>query len=100
MDAAQHLHQQIEEYLPRLGKDVARCRIMVRIYANLQGLSKASARLNLCGGEARALAPFTAGFTRAQELFDFVDAGDKKEGADFKIRGTFVVLREIYTILT
>lgn len=73
---------------------------MVRIYANLQGLSKASARLNLCGGEARALAPFTAGFTRAQELFDFVDAGDKKEGADFKIRGTFVVLREIYTILT
>jgi hypothetical protein len=60
---------------------------MVRIYANLQGLSKASARSNLCGGEARALAPFTASFTRAQELFDFVDAGDKKEGADFKIRG-------------
>lgn len=60
---------------------------MVRIYANLQGLSKASARLGLCGGEARALAPFTAGFTRAQELFDFVDAGDKKEAADFKIRG-------------
>jgi hypothetical protein len=65
---------------------------MVRIYANLQGLSKASARSNLCGGEARALAPFSASFTRAQELFDFVDAGDKKEGADFKIRGIVVII--------
>ncbi|KAL4900766.1 hypothetical protein BDW74DRAFT_170548 [Aspergillus multicolor] len=25
-------------------------------------------------------------FTRAQDLFDYVDAGDKKEGADYKIR--------------
>ncbi|QDS75291.1 hypothetical protein FKW77_001220 [Venturia effusa] len=89
VDAAQQLHQQIEEYLPRLGTDIARCRIMVRMYANLQGLSKASARANLCGGEARALAPFTTGFTRARELFDFVDAGDKKEAADFKIRELF-----------
>jgi hypothetical protein len=63
---------------------------MVRIYANLKGLSKA---LAVAGGQvgkdARSLAPFTSSFTRSQELFDFVDAGDKKEGADFKIRGNF-----------
>jgi hypothetical protein len=92
VDAAQLLHHQIKDYLPRLGRDADRCRIMVRIYANLQGLSKACARASLAGNEARSLAPFTASFTRAQELFDFVDAGDKKEGADFKIRGNQLYL--------
>lgn len=62
---------------------------MVRIYANLSGLSKCLAKAGLVGQEARSLAPFTSSFTRAQDLFDFVDAGDKKETADFKIRGEF-----------
>lgn len=61
---------------------------MVRIYANVLGLSKSLARSGIVGQEARSLSPFTASFTRAQDLFDFVDAGDKKEGADYKIRGT------------
>lgn len=60
---------------------------MVRIYANVLGLSKSLARSGFVGHEARSLAPFAASFTRAQDLFDFVDAGDKKEGADYKIRG-------------
>ena len=61
---------------------------MTRVYANLSGLSKALSRAGIVGNEARALAPFTSSFTRSQDLFDFIDAGDKKEGADFKIRGT------------
>jgi hypothetical protein len=60
---------------------------MVRIYANLAGLSNTLARAGLAGNESRSIAPFTASFTRSQDLFDFIDAGDKKEGADFKIRG-------------
>jgi len=60
---------------------------MVRVYANLMGLSKALARAKLAGHEARSISPFTSSFTRSQDLFDFVDAGDKKENADFKIRG-------------
>lgn len=60
---------------------------MVRIYANVLGLSKSLARSGIVGQEARSLSPFTASFTRAEDLFDFVDAGDKKEGADYKIRG-------------
>jgi hypothetical protein len=61
---------------------------MVRIYANLAGLSNTLARTGLAGNESRSIASFTSSFTRSQDLFDFIDAGDKKEGADFKIRGT------------
>jgi len=70
-----------------MGEQAEQCRIMVRVYANLLGLSKAFARAGLSGNEARSLSPFCAAFTRAQELFDFVDAAEKKEGSDFKIRG-------------
>jgi hypothetical protein len=61
---------------------------MVRIYSNLLALSKTLGRAGMAGLEARSLSTFTSNFTRSQDLFDFVDAGDKKEGADFKIRGT------------
>lgn len=60
---------------------------MVRIYANVLGLSKTLGHAGLVGREARSLAPFTSSFTRSEDLFDYVDAGDKKEGADHKIRG-------------
>jgi hypothetical protein len=95
VDAAQLLQQQVRGCLSRLENgDADRYRIVVRIYANLKGLSKA---LALAGGqaghEARSLAPFTSSFTRSQELFDFVDAGDKKDGADFKIKGDTSPLR-------
>lgn len=87
--AANLLHAAIKDRLIRFGRDADECRIMVRVYCNLAGLSRALARAGLSGNEARSLAPFSASFTRAQELFDFVDAGDKKENADFKIREMF-----------
>lgn len=64
---------------------------MVRIYANVLGLSKSLARAGLVGHEARSLAHFTSSFTRSEDLFDYVDAGNKKEGADHKIRGEYIV---------
>lgn len=70
-----------------MGMQAEQCRIMVRVYANVLGLSKALARAGLMGHEARSMSPFTSSFTRAQELFDYVDAAEKKEGSDFKIRG-------------
>lgn len=70
-----------------VGMQAEQCRIMVRVYANVLGLSKALARAGLMGHEARSMSPFTSSFTRAQELFDYVDAAEKKEGSDFKIRG-------------
>jgi len=65
------------------------CRIMVRVYTNLVGLSKVLSKVKLCGPEKRSLAAFAANFTRTNELFDFVDAGELKENADFKIRALF-----------
>ena len=71
------------------GRGLDHCRIMVRVYANLAGLSKALSRAKLAGPEKRSLAPFAASFTRSDDLFDFVDAGELKENADFKIRAMF-----------
>lgn len=71
----------------RLGDQADQCRVMIRIYANLLGLSKALARAGLSGNEARSFATFASSFTRSQDLADYIDAGDKKEGADHKIRG-------------
>lgn len=70
----------------KLGNDADQCRVMVRAYANILGLSKSMARAGITGYEARSLSSFTSSFTGSRELFDYVDAGDK-EGAGFKIRG-------------
>ncbi|OJJ99112.1 hypothetical protein ASPACDRAFT_29631 [Aspergillus aculeatus ATCC 16872] len=88
--AARLMHDSIRDLLhDRLGSHADQCRIMVRIYANVLGLSKALARSGLVGNEARSLSPFVANLTSSQDLFDFVDAGDKKEAADYKIREMF-----------
>ncbi|CRG89670.1 hypothetical protein PISL3812_06709 [Talaromyces islandicus] len=96
VSAAQNMNSVIKDMLQsRLSpSEVDQCRVMVRIYANLSGLSKSLAKAGLVGQEARSLAPFTSSFTRAQDLFDFVDAGDKKDGADFKIREMFRLFAE------
>lgn len=93
-NAAQMLNSCIRECLPTVVRNSDQCRIMVRIYANLAGLSKALSKAKLVGPEKRSLAPFAASFTRSQDLFDFIDADDKKEGADFKIREMFRLFAE------
>lgn len=88
ISAARELSDSIRELMhSTMGAQADQCRIMVRVYANMLGLSKALARIGLVGHEARSLSPFTSAFNRAQDLFDFVDAAEKKEGSDFKIRG-------------
>ncbi|SMR62155.1 unnamed protein product [Zymoseptoria tritici ST99CH_1E4] len=85
--AAQVLNDAIGTKLRAQGLD--HCRVMVRIYANLAGLSKVLSRSKLCGAEKRSLGPFVANFNRSNDLFDFVDSGELKENADFKIRAIF-----------
>ena len=88
INAARELSDSVKELMhSTMGMQAEQCRIMVRVYANVLGLSKALARAGFTGHEARSLSPFTSSFTRAQELFDYVDAAEKKEGSDFKIRG-------------
>lgn len=82
--AAQLLHESIKASLRVKGLE--HCQVMVRIYANVTGLSKTLYKAGLAGPEKRSLAPFIASFNRSYGLADIVDAGDLKENADFKLR--------------
>jgi hypothetical protein len=96
VNAARELSDSVNELMHlAIGAQADQCRVMVRIYTNMLGLSRVLARAGLLGNDARSIAPFSAAFNRAQELFDFVDAADKKEGSDFKIRGKASPPREI-----
>lgn len=83
--AAQLLNEGVKASLRRKGLE--HCEIMVRVYANVVGLSKALNKAGLVGAEKRSLANFIANFNRSYPLTDFVDAGELKENADFKLRG-------------
>ncbi|EGS22366.1 uncharacterized protein CTHT_0018920 [Thermochaetoides thermophila DSM 1495] len=82
--AAQMLNDEIKASLRRRGLE--HCQIMIRVYANVKGLSHALCKAGLVGGESRSLAPFIASFNRSYGLTEFVDAGELKENADFKLR--------------
>jgi len=85
--AAQHLNNVIHQSLQ--AKGLENCDIMIRVYANLVNLSKYLAKHGLAGAEKRSLSNFVANFNRSYGLTDFVDAGELKENADFKIRALF-----------
>ncbi|RGP77187.1 hypothetical protein FLONG3_4702 [Fusarium longipes] len=82
--AAKQLNDTIKDSLRRKGLET--CEVMVRVYANLRGLSKALCKNGLAGAEKRSLSSFTAGFNRSYGLADFIDAGELKENADFKLK--------------
>jgi hypothetical protein len=86
MRAARMLNDAVEKYLQKDVPQARTARIIVRIYADLTNLSKQLAKSKVTGLEKRSIAPFSAAFTRAISLFDFVDALDE-EGTKFKIRG-------------
>jgi hypothetical protein len=97
MRAARMLNDAVEKYLQQNVPEAQSSRIVVRVYADLTNLSKQLAKSKVTGLEKRSIAPFSAAFTRAISLFDFVDALDE-EGTKFKIRGMFV-LRLMSTLL-
>ncbi|KAH6606236.1 hypothetical protein Trco_005389 [Trichoderma cornu-damae] len=82
--AAQLLNGSVKTSLQKKGLDY--CQIMVRVWANLAGLSKTLHKAGFTGTEKRSLSPFVASFNRSYGLFDFADAGEWKENADFKLR--------------
>ncbi|KAI0539411.1 hypothetical protein GGR58DRAFT_239005 [Xylaria digitata] len=82
--AAQYLNDVIKKSLH--GKGLEHCDVMIRIYANLANLSRILSKYGLATPDKRSLSPFVANFNRSYGLMDFVDAGELKENADFKIR--------------
>jgi len=87
-DAADELNRQVNDYMKTLSIDDASTKVMVRAYANVKGLQDAC-RSNGKMKNAASLDRFVHGFNRRQALFDFVDVGPWKEGADNKIRGNW-----------
>ncbi|KAK0265287.1 hypothetical protein LTR91_004038 [Friedmanniomyces endolithicus] len=82
--AAQRLEDAVKRSLRHRGLE--HCSVMVRIYADLVGLSKGLSRFKLAGPEKRSLTNFAVNFTRTNDLFDFVDAGDLEGTTNSKIR--------------
>ncbi|KAF5027069.1 hypothetical protein F66182_838 [Fusarium sp. NRRL 66182] len=82
--AAKRLNDAIKNSLR--SKGLESCDVMIRVYANLVGLSKTLHKNGLAGAEKRSLSSFTAGFNRSYGLADFIDAGELKENADFKLK--------------
>ncbi|KAI1108901.1 hypothetical protein F5Y14DRAFT_434369 [Nemania sp. NC0429] len=82
--AAKYLNDAVEQSLR--GKGIDNCEIMIRVYANLANLSRTLSRNGLATADKRSLSPFVASFNRAYGLTEFIDAGELKENADFKIR--------------
>ncbi|KAJ4389633.1 hypothetical protein N0V93_007105 [Gnomoniopsis smithogilvyi] len=91
-EAATLLNTRIKSSLA--GKGLEHCEIMVRVYANVVGLSKALHKAGLANPEKRSLASFIANFNRSFPLTDFIDAGEYKENADFKLRGLLKLYAE------
>lgn len=59
---------------------------MIRVYANLRGLSKTYADKGILAN-TNAFSEFILGFNKAHPLCDFIDAGNHKEAADTKLKG-------------
>ncbi|KAH8905701.1 hypothetical protein BR93DRAFT_959417 [Coniochaeta sp. PMI_546] len=91
-NAARLLNDAVKASLRRKGLE--HCHVMVRIYANVAGLSKALSKAGLVGAEKRSFAPFIASFNRSSGLSDFVDAGELKENTDFKLRALLQLYAE------
>ncbi|KAL8904692.1 MAG: hypothetical protein Q9171_006960 [Xanthocarpia ochracea] len=84
-EAATRLLSNIKSHIQKY-EGAMNWKIIVRVYANLEGLLKKYAYIDF-DEEKKALRQFVAGFTQSQPLFDFVDAGEGKERADHKIKG-------------
>ena len=71
-------------------ENVADCprdvKIMVRAYADVEGLAEVCTKAGLVPSPDR-VADFICGFTRGKLLFDFTDVGMGKDRADGKLNG-------------
>ncbi|KAF2193391.1 hypothetical protein K469DRAFT_712146 [Zopfia rhizophila CBS 207.26] len=91
--AAKMVDDIVNKYLRETIPEASRCRVIVRIYADITSTSKSLAKSKLLGFEKRSLAPFTAGFTRSTGLYDFTDALDE-DGTKFKVKEMFKLCAE------
>lgn len=83
------LKQSVEKKLKTLSGSVPpHLQIIIRVYANLQGLSQSYQNSDLLSN-GQTLEEFVRGFNMGDPLCDYVDAGNGKECADEKVKGKF-----------
>lgn len=63
--------------------------VVARIYANVLGLGHAYQRRGVLSTR-HSFYNFTRGFNTSGYMFDFIDAGDGRDGADTKIKGSSI----------
>ena len=98
-EAAKLLRRAVFEYL-RYDEDFKHdYKIVIRVYANIRGLSKTYADKGILPSPV-AFQEFVLGFNKAHPLCDFIDAGNHKEAADTKLKGIGVVPCSIQLPLT
>lgn len=91
--AAHQLRIQATEYLETFSDLPSPLRIAARIYANVSGLAHTCVRAGIVNSPT-VVEDFVRGFTRGNDLFDFIDVGAGKGRADEKIKAHFI--HEIY----
>ncbi|KAH6957246.1 CCCH zinc finger DNA binding protein [Fusarium avenaceum] len=83
------LKQSVEKKLKTLSGSVPpHLQIIIRVYANLQGLSQSYQNSDLLSN-GQTLEEFVRGFNMGDPLCDYVDAGNGKECADEKVKALF-----------
>ena len=71
-EAARRLKQNVSEYLK--GEDIFSTRVVIRIYANLEGLARTYKSAGIISASV-VLEEFVRGYNMEDPLCDFVDAG-------------------------
>ncbi|KIW34987.1 uncharacterized protein PV07_01714 [Cladophialophora immunda] len=84
-EAAKLLRQAVFEYLRHDNNFKHDYKIVIRVYANLKGLSKFYSDMNILPS-ATSFNQFVLGFNKAHPLCDFMDAGNHEEAADTKLK--------------
>ncbi|KIX06199.1 uncharacterized protein Z518_04173 [Rhinocladiella mackenziei CBS 650.93] len=84
-EAGKHLRAAVLEYHKTNAKYHADDRIIIRIFANSQGLSRTYKAAKVLPDEV-LFEQFMIGFNRSHPFSDFVDAGNHKEAADSKMK--------------
>ncbi|OCT53825.1 CCCH zinc finger DNA binding protein [Cladophialophora carrionii] len=87
-DAAKHLRAALLDYLKKTPRYHADDRIVIRVYANCRGLAKTYRAAKIIPDES-VFEQFMIGFNNSHPLSDHIDAGNRKEAADSKLKANF-----------
>ncbi|KIW15332.1 hypothetical protein PV08_05378 [Exophiala spinifera] len=93
--AGKHLRSSVLDYYKTNPKFHADDRVIIRVYANVRGLSRTLKAAKIISDES-TFDQFIAGFNKSHPLSDYVDAGVHKEAADSKLKGLLKANFELF----